>query len=192
VTADATLPVERILLSTVVYREPADIFPYLRSFETYPRYADHLEEVVRVDGGDTTADTTDDRPQYDLRLRWWKLSYTAHSTVVDVTEPTLLEWELREDIDARGAWRIDPEPAAAPSTADTASRVYFDARYDPHSADKNAISLPTFVSFEWVLAKLQPKLVAEAETIVERLVADIEGERRDVSLTLHESPRSEP
>lgn len=172
---------DRILLSTVAYRPPEEVFPYVRSFTDYPRYTDHLEEVrVHGNGGVDSV--------YDLRLTWWKLSYTARSKVTSITAPESLEWELLNEIDARGEWRVESEPEAAPEGVETASRIYFEAVYDPHSADKSAISLPRFVSFDWVIRKVEPRLLGEAESVVERLVADIEGESRDVELTIHEMP----
>ena len=172
---------DRILVSTVVYRPPAEIFPYLQSFTTYPRYTEHLEYVRK--SGDGGAGT-----RYDLRLSWWKLRYTARSEVTEVTPPESLEWRLIKDVDAEGEWRVVPEPESAPADEETASRIYFEAVYDPHSADRDAISLPRFVSMGWVIEKLRPRLLSEAERVVRRLVADIEGTTRDVELTVHETP----
>lgn len=172
---------DRILVSTVVYRDPETVFPYLQSFSNYPRYAKHLDAVtVDGDGGPGT--------RYGLHLSWWKLSYTARSEVTAVNPPTSLEWELTKDIDAAGEWRVVPEPERAPSTEETASRIYFEAVYDPHSADSDVVSLPRFVSMSWVIDKLRPRLMEEARRVVERLVADIEGKRRSVELTVHEMP----
>ncbi|RQG99036.1 SRPBCC family protein [Natrarchaeobius oligotrophus] len=172
---------DRILLSTVAYRSPEEVFPYVRSFTDYPRYTEHLEDVrVRGDGGVGSI--------YDLHLAWWKLSYTANSKVTDVSPPESLEWRLVNDVDARGEWRVESEPEAAPADHETASRIYFDAVYDPYSADRSAISLPRFVSLDWVVDRVRPRLLSEAETVVERLVADIEGDRRPVELTIHEMP----
>src|SRR6056297_873671 len=173
--------VDRILLSTLAHRSPEEVFPHVRSFADYPRYTDHLKEV-RINGDGAVGSV------YDLTLTWWKLSYTARSKVIDITPPHSLEWRLVNDIDARGEWRVEPEPESAPADAPTASRIYFDAIYNPHSANTNAISLPRFVSLDWVIDKVEPKLLAEAETVVERLVTDIEGQRRDVELTVHEMP----
>ncbi|WP_306056788.1 SRPBCC family protein [Natronococcus wangiae] len=170
---------DRILLSTVAHRPPEDVFPYVRSFVDYPRYTDHLKEV-RVHGDGDVGSV------YDLRLAWWKLSYTARSKVTAIDAPESLEWRLVNDIDARGEWRVEPEPG--PADVETASRIYFDAVYDPYSADESALSLPRFVSLDWVVRKVKPRLLDEAETVVERLVADIEGQRRDVELTVHEMP----
>ncbi|OVE84618.1 SRPBCC family protein [Natronolimnobius baerhuensis] len=174
---------DRILLSTVAYRPPEEVFPYVQSFTDYPRYTDHLKSVsVHGDGGVDSI--------YDLHLAWWKLTYTARSRVTNIDAPQSLEWQLTNDIDARGEWRVEPEPDAAPPEAETASRIYFDAVYDPYSADKNAISLPRFVSLDWVVTKVQPRLLSEAETVVQRLVTDIEDRTtpRDVELTIHEMP----
>ncbi|WP_440769781.1 SRPBCC family protein [Natronorubrum sp. DTA28] len=172
---------DRILLSTVAYRSPEEVFPYVRAFTNYPRYSDHLK-AVRVHGDGNVGSV------YDLELGWWKLSYTARSKVIAITEPDSLEWQLVNDLDARGEWRVEPEPESAPEGVETASRIYFEAQYDPYSADKSALSLPRFVSLDWVVTKVQPKLLSEAESVVERLVADIEGQRRDVELTVHEMP----
>jgi len=173
--------VDRILLSTLAYRSPEEVFPYVQSFADYPRYTDHLKEVrVNGDGGVGSV--------YDLKLAWWKLSYTARSRVTDISAPESIAWELVNNLDARGEWRVESEPESAPTDVETASRIYFEAVYDPHSADENAISLPRLVSLDWVVRKLEPKLLAEAETVVERLVADIEGRPRDVELTVHEMP----
>jgi len=173
--------VDRILLSTVAYRTPAEIFPTVRSFTDYPRYADHLESVRRHgDGGVGTC--------YDLTFSWWKLRYTARSRVTAIEEPTALSWQLTKDVDARGEWRIEAEPEAAPAGVETASRIYFEAVYDPYSANRGAISIPRFVSLEWVIERIKPRLLEEAERVVQRLVADIEGERRDVELVVHKSP----
>ncbi|MFP8954466.1 SRPBCC family protein [Natrialbaceae archaeon A-arb3/5] len=172
---------DRILLSTVAYRPPEEVFPYVRSFTDYPRYTDHLKEVrVNGDGGVGSV--------YGLRLAWWKLSYTANSKVTEIAAPESLEWRLVSDVDARGEWRVEPEPDATPADAEAASRIYFEAEYDPYSADADAISLPRFVSIDWVVQKVKPRLLSEAETVVERLVEDIEGQHREVELTIHEMP----
>ena len=171
----------RILLSTVAHRAPKEVFPYVVSFCDYPRYTEHLESV-------TKRETDGKKAVYDLRLAWWKLTYTARSAVIAVEEPRSLEWELIKDINARGEWRVEPEPESAPPGVGTASRIYFEAVYDPHSADRDAISIPRFVSLDWVIAKVEPRLLREAERVVQRLVADIEGEPRDVELTVHEMP----
>ncbi len=177
---------DRIVLSTVVYRPPETVFPYLRALERYPRYADHLQSVRRSgDGGPGT--------RYDLRFAWWKLNYTAHSEVTAVEAPSRLEWRLTADVDARGEWRVEPvldgaedggglegdgeadadAGADAKGETEAASRIYFEARYDPHSADPDAISLPRFVSLDWVIRKLRPRLLEEAERVVGQLVRDI-------------------
>ncbi|MHC3437799.1 SRPBCC family protein [Natrialbaceae archaeon A-gly3] len=172
---------DKILLSTVVYRPPEDVFPYLESFRDYPRYAEHLESVTRDgDGGPGT--------RYDLRLSWWKLSYTARSEVTAIDPPYSLEWRLVKDVDARGEWRVQPEPESAPEGEETASRIYFEAVYDPHSTNTDAVALPRFVSLGWVITKVRPRLLEEAERVVRRLVADVEGESRPVELTVHETP----
>ncbi|WP_254767758.1 SRPBCC family protein [Salinilacihabitans rarus] len=172
---------DRILVSTVVYRPPEEVFPYVRSFTDYPRYTEYLKEVTRHgDGGPGTL--------YDLRFAWWKLGYTVRSEVIDVTPPESIEWRLARDVDAEGEWRVVPEPESAPADEETASRLYFEAVYDPHSADEDTISLPRFVSLGWVIDKVRPRVLEEAQRVLSRLVADVEGEPREVELTLHDRP----
>jgi hypothetical protein len=60
--------------------------------------------------------------------------------------------------------------------------------YDPGSADESRISLPRFVSLGWVVDKLKPAITNEAEKVVERVVADLEGSRRSVDLTVERGP----
>jgi hypothetical protein len=50
------------------------------------------------------------------------------------------------------------------------------------------LDLPRFVSLDWVVGKVKPILVEEAERVVERIVADVEGRRREVELVVHEVP----
>jgi hypothetical protein len=56
--------------------------------------------------------------------------------------------------------------------------------YDPHSADVRGLSLPAFVSTGWLIEKIKPALIDEAEGIVAAMVADIEGQPRPVDLTV--------
>ncbi|MFC3957203.1 type II toxin-antitoxin system RatA family toxin [Halovivax cerinus] len=172
---------ERIVLSTLVHRDPETVFGAVSDFTAYPQYAPVLDSVEATgDGGAGT--------RYELAFSWWKLSYTARSEVTAVEEPARLAWRLTADLDAGGEWRVDPEPESAPPDEQTASRLYFDVAYDPHTADTNAVSLPRFVSLDRVIGLVRPRLYEEAENVVRRLVADVEGESRDVDLTVHEHP----
>lgn len=178
---DPTSTVDRILLSTLVYATPSTAFPPLQRFTEYPRYSKYVEWVRQDgDGGAGTA--------YDLHFSWWKLRYTARSEVIEIDAPNRLAWRVCKDIDAHGEWRIEPEPSSAPPDRETASRIYFEATYDPHSADEDAISLPRLISLDWLVRKVRPRALAEAESVVCELVEAIEGEPRDVELTVHEAP----
>ncbi|PSQ35218.1 polyketide cyclase [Halobacteriales archaeon QS_9_70_65] len=64
------------------------------------------------------------------------------------------------------------------------TRVRMVVEYAPDSAEADALDLPRFVSLEWVVEKVKPKVRAEAERVVRRIVADLEGQRRDVSLDI--------
>ncbi|MFB6129932.1 MAG: SRPBCC family protein [Salinigranum sp.] len=175
---------DEIVVSTVVYLPPEDIYEFLVEFPRYAKYSKHLEGVTR--DGDGSPGTV-----YGLRFAWWKLTYTARSEVTDLEPPTRIDWRLVKDVDSRGRWLIEPLPelpADAPEDAERACRVYFMAAFDPDSVDDRAIDLPTFVSLEWVVEKVKPIVQREAERVVERFVRDIEGRSRRVELTIHDDP----
>jgi len=175
--------VDSVEVSTVVYLPPEEIYEFLLDFPRYAEYSEYLREVRR--DGDGSPGT-----RYYLRFSWWKLSYTAHSEVTDVDPPHRIDWRIRKDIDARGYWEIEPEPESAPDGEDTACRVRLRIQFRPESADAGSLNLPRFVSLDWVIGKVKPKIKQEAGRVVERIVADIEGESREVDLRIETKPSS--
>jgi len=162
--------VNRLSVSTVVRVPPSEAYEFLLDFPGYAAYSKHLTGVDQFgDGGPDT--------RYRLHFSWWKLTYTVHSEVTAVEPPHRIEWTVTKDLDASGRWRVEPT-----ETEDGAgSRVTLDVEYDPSSAD-NAVSLPPLVSLDWVVEKAAARVVEEGERVVERIVADLEGERRPVDL----------
>ena len=59
--------------------------------------------------------------------------------------------------------------------------------YAPDSADEGLIEPPRFGSLGWVVERVTPKVRAEAEQVVRRIVADLEGERRPVEVEIETS-----
>ncbi|MFB6305231.1 MAG: type II toxin-antitoxin system RatA family toxin [Haloferacaceae archaeon] len=173
---------ERITVSTLVYLPREEVFDFLVDFPRYARYSEYLERVEQ--DGDGGAGT-----RYRLRFAWWKLSYTAHSEVTAVERPDRIDWRILRHVDAEGRWRVEPAdlPADAPGDAETASRVVFEVWFDPDSAAADAVDLPRLVSLDAVVDRVRPLVVEEAERIVERIVADLEGRRRPVDLTVERS-----
>lgn len=166
---------EEIVVETDVAVPPDEAFAFLRDFPGYVRYSDYLEEVVQHgDGGVGT--------RYDLTLSWWRLSYTAKTKVTGIDEPNRIEWRVVRAVDARGAWEI--EPISPPASPREGSRVRLRIRYDSETADPGALNLPRFVSIGWIVDRVKPLIVPEAEAIVERIVADLEGEPRPVDLDI--------
>lgn len=174
---------DTVEVSTVVYLPPEEIYEFLIDFPRYANYSKYLREVSQDGDGATGT-------RYDLTFAWWKLTYTARSEVTEVDRPDRIDWRLVKDIDARGYWQVVPEPEAAPEDRSDASRVLLRIDFAPDSADSGIVNLPTFVSIDWVISKVRPKIVAEAERVVERIVADLEGQRREVTLDVHENPDS--
>lgn len=175
---------DRLAVSTVVYRPPEPVFDFVVDFPRYARYSEHLREVTR--DGDGGAGT-----HYDLTFAWWKLTFTVRSEVTSVDRPTRVEWRTTRHLDAAGRWRVealDDLPADAPADAEAASRVWFEARFDLGSVSDGAVDLPRFVPLDRVVGTVRSLAVAEAERVVERVVTDLEGRRRDVVLTVHDRP----
>ena len=170
---------DSIEVSTEVYLPPREVYDFLIDFPRYADYSEHLEGVERH--GDGTPGTT-----YDLHFAWWKLTYTARSRVTDVEPPTRIDWRIVKDIDAHGYWQV--ENIDPPAGRAEASRVRFRVEFDADSVDSGQFDLPRLVSLSWVVEKVKPIIEREAERIVERIVADIEGEARPVDLTVHTRP----
>ncbi len=151
---------------------PEDVYEFLLGFEQYAKYSKHLTEVRQ--NGDGSPGTT-----YDLVFTWWRLSYTARSEVTAVDPPHRIDWRIIKDIDAVGSWQLEPLTTNPPET-----EVTLNVKYRPESADDSIIDLPRFITLDWVIAKVKPKIQAEAERVVRRIVADLEGTERDVDLEI--------
>jgi len=175
--------VDEVEVSTVVYLPPEEIYEFLVDFPRYARYSKHLTQV-RHDGDGSPG------TNYYITFSWWKLSYTAHSRVTDVDPPRRIDWTITKDLDANGYWGIEPVPEEAPEGEDHACRVRLHVRFHPGSADSRMLDLPRFVSLDWVIGKVKPIVEREAERIVRRIVADIEGRRREIDLEIHATPDS--
>lgn len=174
---------DELVVSTEVYAAPETVYEFLLDFPRYGRYSEYLREVHTLagDGGPGT--------RYALTFAWWKLTYTARSEVTDVTPPSRIDWTITKDIDAGGCWRItplEPDADAGPDTGnEPACEVAFEVQFDPGSASSDALDLPRLVSFDWVLEKTIPLIKSEAERVVERAVADLEGSKRPVDLDVY-------
>lgn len=172
---------DSIEVSTVVYLPPEEIYDFLIDFSRYTNYSEYLTGVDRHgDGSPGTA--------YDLHFAWWKLTYTARSRVTNTDSPERIDWEITKDIDAHGYWQVKERDP--PEGREHASKVRLRIEFDADSADPTGLDLPRLVSLSWVVEKVKPLIEREAERVVERAVADIEGKRRPVDLTVHTTPDS--
>jgi uncharacterized membrane protein len=174
--------VNRVEVSTVVYLPPADVYEFLVRFGNYANYSEHLRSVRRFgDGGAGT--------EYELEFAWWKLTYTARSEVLELDPPRRIEWRLTEDLDAAGRWLVEPveegeTDGTGNGTTGPETEVTFVVEYAPGSVGDGIVDLPRFVPFESIVEKIEPKIEGEAERVVRRVVADLEGEPRDVELRI--------
>ncbi|WP_247008462.1 type II toxin-antitoxin system RatA family toxin [Halorientalis litorea] len=174
---------DEVEVSTVVYVPPEEVYEFLVDFPGYANYSKYLQRVRAT--GDGTPGT-----RYYMEFAWWKLTYTAHSEVTDIDPPHQVDWQIIKDIDAEGHWNVEPLPEAAPDGKDHACRVRLRVTFHPDSADSDTLELPRFVSISWVIEKAKPLIQGEAERVVERIVADLEGETRPVDLEIHATPDS--
>lgn len=157
---------DSVEVSTTVYLSPEEVHQFLVDFPRYAEYSKHLTDVRQY--GDGTPGT-----EYELDFAWWKLSYTARSRVTGVENPHRIDWRVVKDVDAVGRWDVE-------RLDDETTRVTLVVEYAPDSADDEGLGLPRFVSLDWVVEKVEPKVRAEAERVVRRIVADLEGEPREV------------
>lgn len=165
---------DSVEVSTTVYLPPAEVYAFLLDFERYASYSEYLRTVRAFgEGGVGT--------EYELEFAWWKLQYTARSAVVEVSPPNRIEWRLTRDFDAAGRWLVEPIDEAEQTPA---TEVTFVVEYAPESATDGILDLPRFVSLEWVVDRIEPKIRTEAERIVRRVVADLEGEERAIELRI--------
>jgi uncharacterized membrane protein len=162
--------VDSVEVSTDVYLPPEEVYEFLLDFPRYARYSEHLTSVRQH--GDGTPGT-----EYELDFAWWKLSYTARSRVIDTDRPSRIDWRIIKDIDAVGHWHVERRD-------EETTTVTLVVEYAPGSTDDDALDLPRFVSLDWVVEKVKPKIRSEAERVVRRIVADLEGQRRDVTLEI--------
>jgi uncharacterized membrane protein len=164
--------VDTVEVSTVVYLPPEEVYEFLLDFPGYARYSKHLTDVRQH--GDGAPGT-----EYELDFAWWKLEYTARSRVTDVDPPDQIDWRIIKDIDAVGQWLVE--------STEEGTAVTLRVEYHPDSADDDALRLPRFISFDWVIEKVKPKVKTEAERVVRRIVRDLEGRNRDVALEIETS-----
>lgn len=165
---------DEVVVETELRVPPEEAFAFLRDFPGYVRYSSYLDDVrQRGDGGVGT--------RYELALSWWRLSYTALTEVTGLDPPSRIDWRVLRAVDAHGSWEI--EQKALPEDV-TGSRVRLRIRYDPDSADTSAIDIPRFVSMSSIVRRVKPLVVTEAESTLERIVTDLEGEPRPVDLDI--------
>ena len=157
---------ETLEVTTDVRVPPREAYGFLENFPGYARYSKFLESVRQHgDGGAGT--------EYDLTFSWWKLSHTFRSRVTETDEPNRIDWEILGTLDAHGQWLI--------KETDEGAEVSLVVTYDSGSA-RGVLDLPMFASFDWVAKRVVEKVAEEGERVVERVVADLEGQRRRVDL----------
>ena len=165
---------DEVIARTEVFASPTTVFSFLMDFPGYAKYSTYLDEVQQIgDGGEGT--------QYRLHLSWWKLTYRITTEVTSIDPPTTIHWRTRSTIEASGHWAVEPIETVE---GDYHSRVTLHIAYDTDSASLGGLDIPRFVSPGWVIDRVKPLVVPEAERIVERIVTDLEGEPRSIDLEI--------
>ncbi|WP_330633464.1 SRPBCC family protein [Halocatena halophila] len=172
---------ETVEASTLVYQSPEEIYDFLVDFQQYEDYSKYVTNIDR-DGAD------DAGAVYDITCSWWKIDYTAEVTVTDVDAPSRIDWEVSKDVDAHGHWEIEHVPEEAPDDEDDACRVHCFVEFDLESADAKALNLPGIIPIDKVIDKVKPKAATFGRIVATRMVADLEGEQRELDITVHETP----
>lgn len=155
---------------TVVHVPPDRLFDRLVDFEGYPAYSPHLDAVER--DGDGRAGTV-----YAITASWWRLSRTVRSEVTAVDPPSRIDWRLLGPLEASGAWSVESTEAGSPGPS---SHLELIVEYEPSTL--GAVDLPLGVSGDWVTERVVPVVQREAREVCAQLVAELEGERRDVDV----------
>jgi hypothetical protein len=115
--------------------------------------------------------------------------------VTDVEPPERIDWRSVSGIDAEGSWRIDPldapedRPDDPPPGVDPADATELRLRVEFDAGSVTRVSFPGPLSVEAVVEKVKPLVVTESESVLEAVVADLEGQPRPVDLTVHRAPR---
>lgn len=164
-------------VTTTVHVPPPEVFEFLLDFPGYAEFSEYLQRVEQ--DGDGTPGTV-----YALTFAWWRLSHTVESEVTAVDRPDRIEWELLGAPDAHGHWGLEAVAAPDDASGTEATEVTFHVAYDPDSVGPGVLDLPALVSFDSIVDRALPKVESEAERVVERVVADLEGDRRAVDLTV--------
>lgn len=165
---------DEVIVETDLRVSPEETFEFLLDFPGYVRYSEYLDSVRQQgDGGAGT--------RYELSLSWWRLAYTARTEVTNIDRPSRIDWRVLRAVDAHGSWEIEPDAA---NDGSAGSRVRLRIRYDPETADPSVIDMPRLVSLGWIIDRVKPIVVREAEATVERIVADLEGEPRPVDIDI--------
>jgi uncharacterized membrane protein len=167
-------PTRTLEAETAVGAPIEAVFDLLVDVPRYVEFSEYLQSVeTHGDGGPGTV--------YRLRFEWWRLSYTAVSRVLSIDRPRRIEWEVVEDVDARGSWNLQAVDGSGEAVT---TDVTLAVEYVPGSVTPDVLDVPRFVSFDTVLAKAAPLVEREARTVLERLVATLEGEPRPIDLEI--------
>jgi ribosome-associated toxin RatA of RatAB toxin-antitoxin module len=170
--------VDAIEASTTLYATPEAVFAFIQDFSGSETYSENVDAVEQYgDGGPGT--------DYRITVSWWRLSYTSHQRVTAVEEPSRIDWRTTDAVRARGSWRI--QPVEPPADREVATELRLRIEFDP--ASMRGGSFTRLLPFDALVDRLSPVVAREAERVLAGMVADLEGERRPVDITVHRVPQ---
>ncbi|MFW5921889.1 MAG: type II toxin-antitoxin system RatA family toxin [Halodesulfurarchaeum sp.] len=151
----------RIEGSRRVDQSPEAVFGAVRDFSGYTDYSDYLRAVT-VDGDG------DRGTEYVLDIRVLGLTVDVRTRLDELDPPRRIEWSVLGDVEAAGQWNVRPIEGGNGSTLELI------VEYDPESVDSSVVSLPFGLSVARLTSKAESLAEREAETVLDRLVADVE------------------
>ena len=204
---------DELVVRTEVYADPETVYEFLLDFPRYGRYSEYLESVrtIEGDGGpgtryalrfswwklNYTAHSRVTGVDPPKRIDWTITKDIDAGGCWRVTPHEYGGEEAAGNDGGEGAEDDGGEDAeddggenaedAMDDDGDETPQctVALEVQFDPSSASSDALDLPRLVSFDWVLKKAIPLIRTEAERVVERAVADLEGSRRDIDLDVY-------
>ncbi len=138
------------------------VFETLRDFTRYPAYSAYLETVL---GEGQSGPGT----EYELRFQLFGTSFDVRTRLVDLRPPQTIEWEVIDELDARGRWNVSELDGGK------SSRIELEIEYDPQSVSPGTVSLPFGVSLGWVQKRAERVAQSEARQILDRIATELES-----------------
>ncbi|MFW5929717.1 MAG: SRPBCC family protein, partial [Halobacteriota archaeon] len=82
---------KKAVVEAEAYAPVEDVYALIEDFEGYGDFSEYVNDIRVVDDGEN--------PEWEIEFRWWIVSYTARSKVLEQEENEYIEWRLTKDVD---------------------------------------------------------------------------------------------